>query len=350
MSHEVVFAVPGDLATPTGGYAYDRRIIAELEALGWRVHVLDLGSAFPRPGPAALEEARRRLEAVLPGRRIVIDGLALGVLPEAAISLATTHKPIGLIHHPLAFEAGLSPSEASALRLSERAALAPMRHVIVTSPSTARLLVADYGVPTERITVAMPGVDRAPRRDRQASETISLLSVGSLVPRKGYDILLEALGRVTDFPWRLTIAGDRSRNPETAAAIEAGIAAMNLGARVTLAGAVSEERLAEFYGEADLFVLASRFEGYGMAFADALAHAVPVIGTTAGAIAETVPAEAGVLVSPDDVAAFAEALRRVIGDGEERRRLAAGAQAAAARLPTWAQAAQAFAAALEAVR
>jgi glycosyltransferase involved in cell wall biosynthesis len=96
-----------------------------------------------------------------------------------------------------------------------------------------------------------------------------------------------------------------------------------------------------------VFVLASRYEGYGMAFAQAIAYGVPVIGTTAGAIPETVPAGAGLLVPPDDVPALAVALRRLISDRDARARLADNARAAANLLPTWAASAAVFARAIE---
>jgi glycosyltransferase involved in cell wall biosynthesis len=350
VSRRFVFAVPGDLATPTGGYAYDRRMIAELENLGWRVDVLDVGSDFPRPRAAAKAAARTRLEAVPHGACIVIDGLAFGVLPEAAAALARSHKLVALVHHPLALESGLSSPEADAMRESERAALAATRHVIVNSPATARLLVQDYAVVAEKITIVLPGTDRVAHAPRRHEGAISLLSVGSLVPRKGYDVLLDALAQIAELPWNLTIVGDPTRNAATAAEIDARIGALNFARRVTLAGAVSAGRLAELYAQADLFVLASRHEGYGMAFTEAIAHGVPVVGTTAGAIPETVPPDAGVLVPPNDAAGLAAALRRLIGSENQRRRLTEGAQAAAAQLPTWAQSAQAFSSALEAIR
>ena len=162
----VVFAVPGSLATPTGGYAYDRRIIAELASLGWRTDVLDIGSGFPQPLPATRAAARARLAAIQHGQPIVIDGLALGVLPEVAAGLSATHPLIALVHHPLALETGLSAAEAKALaRKRAPWRLPAARHVVVaTSASTARLLVADYDVPADRITVAPPGTDRAATR------------------------------------------------------------------------------------------------------------------------------------------------------------------------------------------
>jgi glycosyltransferase involved in cell wall biosynthesis len=339
----VVFAVPGALATPTGGYAYDARIIAELRARGWQVDVLDLGDGFPRPSAQTLAAAHARLVALPSKDPIVIDGLAFGVLPDVATELAASHRLIALVHHPLALEAGLSPREAEALHNSERRALAAARGVIVTSAFTERLIISDYGVPQHKMTVVRPGNDRVAPGRGSGQETVSLLAVGAIVPRKGYDVLLAALASLRDLPWRLTIAGDRSRDADTAARLEADLARSNLADRVRFAGAVSAEQLAALYSSADLFVLASRFEGYGMAFAEAVAYGVPVIGTTAGAVPETVPASAGVLVPPEDIAALAAALRQLIEDPARRYRLAASARSAAAGLPTWPHAAELFA-------
>lgn len=349
MSLAAAFAVPGSLDTPTGGYAYDRRIIAELTRLGCQIEVLDLGDGFPQPSEDTRVLAYRTLGRVACGMPIIVDGLALGALPEAAEVLRTTHAVIALVHHPLVLETGLTAAEADALRTSERTALAAVRHVIATSATTARLLVANYGVSNDRVTVAQPGTDRNPMVAAREHDGVSLLAVGSLVPRKGYDVLVAALAPLRDLDWRLTIVGDVGRSPETAAQIRAQIEAFELVSRVTLKGAVASERLANFYAEADVFVLASRFEGYGMAFAGAIGHGLPVIGTTAGAIPETVPADAGILVPPDDVVALSSALRIVISDAEVRGRLAAAARQAAHHLPTWEAAAQQFISVLKAV-
>ena len=352
MVNGVVFAVPGDLATPTGGYAYDRRIIAELRALGWQVEVVALGDGFPRPSADTRAAALALLAALTRdrgrARPIVIDGLALGVLPEVnALGLRCL---IALIHHPLALESGLSGAEAQHLRVSERQALAAARHVVTTSASTARLLVRDFDLDAGRLTVAPPGTDRVPFAAGSRDGTVALLSVGAVVPRKGFDVLVAALAELEKLPWRLTIVGDRGRDRDEAARLDAAIRRHDLGERIQVPGAVPAERLAAIYADADIFVLASRFEGYGMAYAEAIAHGLPVIGTSAGAIPETVPADAGVLVPPDDVAALAAALRRLIADPAERRRLACGARAAATRLPTWRDAAQLIVRAIGAAR
>ena len=349
MVRRFAFAVPGDLATPTGGYAYDRRMIAELTDLDWQIDVLDLGEGFPWPGEATRTAARTQLLAIPAGRPIVIDGLALGVLPEAASELAGRNPLLALVHHPLALEQGLTADRARALRTSERAALAAVQGVVVTSQATARLVSSDYAVPAERISVVRPGCDPARPAEGSKDGIVRLLSVGAVVPRKGYDVLVAALATLRDLPWQLTIAGDRTRDRDTATRLDADIAHHALAHRVALPGAVSPQRLAALYAEADVFVLASHFEGYGMAYAEAVAHGLPVIGTTAGAIAETVPADASLLVAPGDIPALSQALRRVIADAGLRRRLAGAARAAAPQLPTWPDSARIFSRALEAL-
>lgn len=339
----VTFAVPGSLDQPTGGYTYDRHVIAGLRQRGCEVGIIDLGDGFPRPMPETVRAALRRLRRVPAGQSIVVDGLALGVLPEAAAALRLSHRVIALVHHPLALESGLTPMEAAALRDSERAALGAVSRVVVTSPATRRILMADYGIPAEKIAVALPGTEPvagAAVAPKIAGGTVNLLAVGAVVPRKGYDVLIEALDRVAELDWQLVIAGDCKRDRATAQDLATTIARKRLAPRVSLAGVVSEQALTGLYREADVFVLASRFEGYGMAYAEAIAHGLPVIGTRTGAVPDTVPAGAGILVPPDDPAALAAALRAMIADAGLRAQCAGAARVAP--MPTWEAAAQTF--------
>jgi glycosyltransferase involved in cell wall biosynthesis len=342
----LTFAVPGDLSTPTGGYAYDRRMIAELERFAGSITVLDLGEGFPQPHPAIRAAALRRLAAVPPDCPVVIDGLALGALPEI-VALRDSHRLIALVHHPLALESGLSESESEALRVSERTALAAVRRVVTTSQTVARILIADYGVHETQIAIAPPGTDPAPAARGSEGPAVVLLAVGAITPRKGYDVLVAALAMVRDPAWRLTIVGDRRRDLRASARLAADIARLGLSDRIALAGAVSHARLAALYDGADLFVLASRFEGYGMAYADAMARGLPIIGTRAGAIPDTAPP--ALLVPPDNAVALAAALDSVIGDRDARRRLAVAARRAARALPAWSTSARLLAQAVASV-
>jgi glycosyltransferase involved in cell wall biosynthesis len=345
----VAFAVPGDLATPTGGYAYDRRMIAELQKLGWQVDVIGLGDGFPRPSAETKAAARAKLAGVPERCPIVIDGLAFGVLPEAAKELRERNPLLALVHHPLALETGLAPTDAATLKTSEYDALAAAHGVVVTSPSTSQLLVDDYDVPPDLITVACPGTERGEIAKGSSDGIVRLVSVGSVVPRKGYDVLVAALAAIKTLPWRLTIAGDSTRDEAAAAQLHADIDSNALGERIEVLGALPAERITDLYVGADIFVLASRLEGYGMAFAEALAHGLPVVGTTAGAIPDTVPPDAGVLVEPNDVKALTRTLRMLIENPKERLWLASGARAAGEKLPTWGESASLMAVAIEAL-
>jgi glycosyltransferase involved in cell wall biosynthesis len=235
----------------------------------------------------------------------------------------------------------------SALRDAERRALAAVPRVIVTSRTTARALT-DFGVAPERVAVVPPGTDPAPLAEGSGEASVRLLCVGTLTARKGHAILVEALAGLRDQAWRLRCAGSVERDPTTAAAVRRRIAAQGLEDRITLLGELEESALSREYARADGFVLASHYEGYGMVLAEALARGLPVVTTAGGAVPETVPAAAGLLVPPGESGPLREALARLIEDGELRARLAEGARRVRQTLPNWQAAGERFAAALAA--
>jgi glycosyltransferase involved in cell wall biosynthesis len=345
---EVAFAIPGDLSAPTGGYEYDRRMIEHLPRTGWRVRHVALPGDFPAPSAASLAATEAAIAATPTDAVLLCDGLAFGALPAALIE--RTHKRfVALVHLPLALETGLSPARAETLARSERDALARTAHVVTASKALAAILAHDYGVAPEHITVAEPGSDPAPRA-RPAPGVPRLLSVGTIAPVKGYDILIGALARVSDLQWECRIAGSLTRDPETAAALRAAIARHGLASRVHLLGALGSDALAAEYAQARLFVLASRFESYGIAAADALARGIPVVATGVGALPDTVPADAGTLVRPGDADALAAVLRELLSDPGAIERRAEAAWRHASKLPRWEETARKLAAALERVR
>lgn len=345
------FAYPGDLDTPTGGYGYDRRILSGLQALGWQVEPVALGDGFPFPSSETTAAAGDRLAALPDGALVVLDGLAFGVLDEIAAAEADRLNLVALVHHPLCLENGLDADRSRALFTAEREALRHVRHVIVTSPATAAQVHDMFDVPQERITTIVPGTDKPATPERAAGEKLRLLSVGTVVPRKGYDLLFKALSELGPGgpAWHLDIVGGCDAAPDCHAALTAQLADLGLETRVTFQGAVPAERLAAFYQGADLFVLASRYEGYGMAFTEALAHGLPVIGSGGGAVRETLPEGAALYCGTEDVAALRKALERLIRDPDQRAALAAAARLAARDLPDWDDAAARFAQTLERV-
>jgi glycosyltransferase involved in cell wall biosynthesis len=333
---------PGDLGTLTGGYVYDRRAFAALQDRCWRVNRLSLSGSFPFPDDHALAAADAALGSLPDGLTAVVDGLALGAMPEAAARHGGRLALVGLVHHPLCLETGLEFCAAERLRASERAALAWCQRVIVTSPLTARTVVAEFGVPAERVTVALPGADPAPVASGSATRRPHLLCVGTLTPRKGHLLLLEALADLLDLDWTLACVGSGERDPATAAQVRETIAVLGLSDRVSLTGELSEEALSVAYARADVLVSASLYEGYGMVLAEGLARGLPIVAAAAGAVADTVPRAAGLLVPPLDREALTVALRQVLGEPDIRRRLREGALVAREGLPRWADTATAI--------
>ncbi|MFN4059386.1 MAG: glycosyltransferase family 4 protein [Paracoccus hibiscisoli] len=335
----LAFALPGDITTLTGGYIYDRRLVEGLRAQGRSVRVIALSDAFPTPDAAQMSQALDALQALPADQPVIIDGLAFGALDPQGV--AAIRAPIvAMIHHPLAQESALPADLADHLWRTERANLAHARHILVPSPHTRQMLIDRYDVAPARITVARPGTDRQPIPPAPAPmDPPLILSVGILHPRKGHDVLIAALARLADLDWQAVIVG----NPWDAAHVtdlQAQIAASGLSARLELAGRVEADRLAQLYRRASVFALATRYEGYGIVFDEALSHGLPIVSTRTGAVPDTVPADAGLLVAPDDAPALAQALRRMLSDPQDRAARAAAAARAGAALPGWSDTAQ----------
>ncbi len=340
------FVIPGDLQAATGGYAYDRRIIAGLRALGWQVTVHALDESFPQPTSAALAQAHDIFNRLPEQSRVLVDGLAAGAMPQVLYAHAARLRLLALVHHPLAEEGGLSREVAQQLAESERLALRAVRHVIVTSRATKRAL-SKYGVDPARVSVAQPGTDVAPRARGPRSAILRLLCVAAVIPRKGHDLLLEALAPLANLPWHLTCVGSLTRSPGTAQQLRAQLQRLGLTERVTLAGEVDAATLTRYYCAADVFVLPTRLEGFGMAVAEALSYGLPVISTPVGGIADLVGSSAGILVAPQDPETLRAALRRVMDDPALLQSLAFGAAQVAATLTGWQHTCELLASALE---
>jgi len=341
---DVWFAVPGDLATRTGGYIYARQLLAALPAAGWTAHHLALPAGFPAPSQADLAATRDALSRLPRGAVTLVDGLAFGALPRELID-GIDLKYVALVHHPLAQETGMCADDMLRLQTSERAALGAAHAVVATSRHTAEHLMRDYAVPERKLHVAYPGT-RTAARAAPRNDVPCLLTVATLTFRKGHDVLIRALSMLQDLRWRSLLVGSLARDPNVTANIRALLVSGGLEQRVTLCGDLDEHELDAVYAGTDVFVLPSRHEGYGMAFAEALARGLPIVACAAGAVVETVPADAGLLVPPDDPAALADALRRILTDHDLRLRLSQAAWSHGRRLPTWDDAAAVIAAAL----
>lgn len=344
---ELHLVVPGPLDQLTGGYLYDARMADGLRLLGWTVVVHNLEGDFPR-GDACAEASLTRTLASLPKRaRVLIDGLASGALPGPLRAHSSRLRLLDLIHHPLVDETGVSPTERARLSALEREALAACAGVIVNSDFTAARLQEGFGVESARTRVAPPGVESARRAvGPPAGAPPRLLSVGTVTPRKGQDVLVRALAQIAHLPWSCVCVGSLTRAPEFVDEVRGLVEHADLAQRIEFVDECRGAQLEGLYHSASLFVLPSHYEGYGMALVEALVRGLPVIGTTGGAVPHTVPADAGVLVAPGDFVALAGALATLLAEPEgsaHRARLSDAAWRHGLALPGWDDAARTLA-------
>ncbi|WP_331351685.1 glycosyltransferase family 4 protein [Cellvibrio sp. UBA7671] len=329
---ELFFAIPGDINTLTGGYSYDRRLIAELQALGHKIEHLHLSNRFPVPDAEALADAAAQF-AALPDQAIVIaDGLAYGVMDTIAIQHAARLNIIALCHHPLMLEAGLSTAQMQQLFLAEQRALNAAKAVIVTSHMTGKILIEQFAIPATKIVVALPGTDPQTFAPCNGNPPV-LLTLATLTRRKAHDLLIDALARIKHLEWSARFVGGMNFDPAWVALLKNKVATYGLKERILFVGNVADS--ASEYANADLFVLPSLFEGYGMAFAEALSFGLPIVAARTGAVPAVVPDSAGILVAPDDLIALTDALHKLLADTSLRKQFQTGAQAAAHHLPNW---------------
>lgn len=337
--HVVVPADIDDPARPSGGNAYDRRICRGLPAVGRPVREIAVAGAWPEPDDGARAELDRRLAEVPTGADVLLDGLVACAVPEVLTPHARRLRLVVLVHLPLGDEAGLPPATAADRTARERATLHAAAAVVATSPWAARRVVEVHGLQADRVHVVPPGVEPAPLAPGSDDGT-ALLCVGSITPTKGQDLLVEALARVADRDWTCRLVGPLSRDADHVGAVRALVQRHGLADRVEITGPRTGPALDATYEAADLLVLPSRAESYGMVVTEALARGIPVLAAGVDGVPDTlgrapdgtVP---GVVVPPADVPALAAALRRWLDEPELRDTARRAARERRASLENW---------------
>lgn len=326
------FVVPGGIDdTPSGGNVYDRRVSA-----GLSVH--EVAGTWPTPDDTARARLDQALADCPDDATVLLDGLVACGVPDVILPHSSRLRLAVLVHLPLADETGLAPADAAKLDAAEGEVLRAARLVVATSPSTATRLAGHHGLAEVRTVI--PGTDPAPLAP--GTDGVSrLLCVASVTPRKGHDVLVEALATLADLPWHLDCVGPLT---DHARLVEALIERHGLGDRIRLTGPLVGSALADAYAAADLFVLPSRAETFGMVVTEALARGIPVL-------ASAVPDALGATpLPPGDPDALAAALREWFTDDTCRQRLRAAALRRREQLATWDQSASELAEALASLR
>ncbi|MGG2464801.1 glycosyltransferase family 4 protein [Streptomyces sp. RGM 3693] len=352
--HAVLPGGVADTCAPSGGNGYDLRVCHDLAALGWRVHRHPVPGDWPQPDTAATAALARLLAGLPDGAVVLLDGLVACGVPDVLRPAAARLRLAVLVHLPLADETGLAPGMAAALDARERRALHAVRAVIATSDWAARRIRTHHGPGLPPVTVARPGVDPAPLAPGTDGAG-GLLCVASVTPRKGHHRLVDALATVTDAPWTCTFVGGTRHAPDCVTQLQAQIGQLGLESRIRVAGPRTGAALAARYAAADLVLLASYAETYGMVLTEALARGIPVLATAVAGVPEAVGrapdgSVPGLLVPSGEPAALAGALRAWFDDPELRCRLTAAARGRRAMLEGWEMTSHSLAGALERLR
>ena len=332
--HVVVPDGIDDAARPSGGNAYDRRVCRGLPGFGWEVRMHAAPGSWPRPGAGALAALAGAVNRIPDGGMVLVDGLVASAAPEVLVPEASRLRLVPLVHMPL----GHGPADGE-VRRRERAVLSAAAAVVVTSAWSQRTLAELYSLSADRVHVAEPGAEPGDLARGSASAG-TLLSVGAVIPGKGHDVLLDALAAIAALSWRCLCVGSLECDPAFAALVRRRAQAGGIGPRVRFPGPRAGAALARSYGAADLLVLASRAETYGMVVTEALARGVPVVAADVGGVPEalgygTDGARPGLLVPPGDAAALAAALRAWLLDAALRERLRRAARERRTMLPAW---------------
>jgi glycosyltransferase involved in cell wall biosynthesis len=315
-----------DPTRPSGGNTFDRRVCRGLAVAGWAVHVHEVAGSWPRPDAASYAALRDAISQIPDDAVVLLDGLVASAAPEVLVPEAHRLRLVALVHMPLGHE-------------RERAVLAAARSVITTSAWARRVLLQRYSLPGDRVHVAEPGSDVAELAPGTASAG-ALLSVAAVIPGKGHDVLLDALAMLAGLRWHCVCVGSVERAPAFAEGLRRRVLNCGMDDRVRFSGPQIGDDLARSYGAADVLVLPSRGETYGMVVTEALARGLPVIAAEVGGVPEAMGHGAdgtrpGLLVPPDDPRALCDALRAWLEDADLRRRLRRAARERRESLARW---------------
>ncbi|WP_129671796.1 glycosyltransferase family 4 protein [Candidatus Chloroploca sp. Khr17] len=323
----------GDTQRMTGGYLYHREVFARLQKAGVTITELVPSGA----DLAAQLIAAPKLGGFDPSAYdlLLIDALARGLCAHWADRWRAVRPLVALVHE-LPSVAGVDSTTVGDLELE-----APLLRAdrLITVSEHGRHILEDRGVASDRITVAPGGYDRltspaAAPGEGSSKHPLTAVCVAQWIPRKGILDLVRAWSQAAPAGARLELIGETDADPAYTRTVQAAIARAPT-ASIVVHGPISDAALVEAYRRADLFVLPSRYEGYGLVFAEALAQGLPIIGYAVGPVPHLVGPEAGILTASGNLTHLVAALRQLLNNPAQRMQMAAAARNRAAELPTW---------------
>ncbi|TLM74961.1 glycosyltransferase family 4 protein [Pseudarthrobacter sp. NamB4] len=347
--------VPGNIHHHSGGNAYNARLVQGLKALGTDVEVLAVEGSWPY----ASASARRQLGSLLgawetaagpePALNLVDGLIAMGAPDELEFAAKAGRKTWVLVHMP-------APAHHDFEARSLRAATG----VVCTSTWASKVLEERHGL--YGFHVALPGTDPAP--PAKGSVPPHIIVVAALLPNKDQLLTVSAFAGLRDLEWTASFVGSDQADEEYAAKVRAAVRDQGLDDRMRLTGELTGEALESEWNRANLSLLVSRAEAFGMVVTESLARGIPVIvrdGT--GAVealrlgcskqndskeydlkedddGRRLPGAKVTLPADDDPAnpaLLAEVVRRWLTDEGTRAAWRARAEEARGRLPGWDQ-------------
>lgn len=340
----ITMIVPGHIDRTTGGSIYDKRLRDYLREKGVKTRLLSVpdpayGLALLRSPLVSLSVAARLAPQC--DDLIIIDAWAHPCLLPFILARRGGRKTrLVLIVHQLR---GGEPKTSAGRRIASALERAAIRSadLIITVSRFMRANIEGLAGDASRVLVASPGCDRPQQSGDRAGEVkrgpgVRLLFVGNCTPRKGLDYLLEALSILKDPLLSLDVVGDSGFEPAYSERLRRLAQGAGVGDAIRFHGRVSEEALRSFYSRADLFVMPSLYEGYGMVYGEAMRAGLPIIATEGGPVREIArEGENALLVPPADAERLALAIGRLASDPDLRSRFARRSLELASELPTW---------------
>jgi glycosyltransferase involved in cell wall biosynthesis len=365
--------VTWDRDTPTGGTVYDQNLVTEFRALGIAVRLYRLAGPWPETDASTQANLARALRAQ---PACLVDGILAGASPEVvAAAVESGHAVTLVVHLPISDELGLDPARRKRYAALEEQAVRAASGVVCPSHWCAAELRQRYG--RSDLGVAIPGVTPAlaARGSQHSGGAPRLLTLASLTPTKDQLTLVRAFARLTDLAWSADLVGFDVADPGYAARVRHEVAEAGLKDRVSVTGALTGSALDQRWDAADLLVLPSRVETFGLVVTEALARGIPaIVSAGTGAVealqqGATVPTDAvqgtagttdampgtarptnampGTAVPPGDPTALAAVLRRWLTEPTLRRAWQQSALARRGNLPGWQRTAEAVLSYLE---